>query len=83
MPQVHAEAPPYLIVHGAADNVVTPGESRRLIGAIIAAGGQATLLEASGIDHDLGGLLGFVDERGVTLMRHIVAFFEHHLGRVQ
>lgn len=76
----HAAAPPYLVVHGDADNVVTPGESRRLTGAIIDAGGQATLLEAGGIDHDLGGLLGFTDERGVTVMRHIVAFFERNLG---
>ncbi|MDQ3541792.1 MAG: alpha/beta hydrolase [Chloroflexota bacterium] len=78
----HASAPPYLVVHGDADTVVTAGESRRLHEAIIAGGGQATLLEASGIDHDLGGLLRFTDERGVTVMRHIVAFFERHLGHV-
>lgn len=79
----HAGAPPYLVVHGDADNVVTLGESRRLTDAIIAAGGEATLLEASRIDHDLGGLLGFTDARGVTVMRHIIAFFERHLGQVK
>lgn len=76
----HADAPPYLVVHGSADPVVTPGESRRLVDAITAAGGQATLLEATGIDHDLEALLDFTDERGVTVMRQIVAFFERHLG---
>lgn len=78
----HAGAPPFLVVHGDADPVVTPGESRRLTEAIIAAGGEATLLEASGIDHDLGGLLRFTDERGVTVTRHIVTFLEHHLGPI-
>lgn len=78
----HAGAPPCLVVHGDADTVVPLGESRRLTEAITAAGGQATLLEASGIDHDLGGLLGFTDEGGITMMHHIVAFFEHHLGPV-
>ncbi|HEV2068048.1 MAG TPA: alpha/beta hydrolase, partial [Thermomicrobiales bacterium] len=81
-PALHAHegAPPYLIVHGTVDPVVTPGESRRLAEAVTAAGGQATLLEATGIDHDLRALLAFADERGVTVMRHIVAFFERHLG---
>lgn len=79
----HADAPPYLVVHGTADTVVTPGESRRLVEAITAAGGQATLLEATGIDHDLNALLDFADKRGVTVMRQIVAFFERHLGPVQ
>jgi len=77
---VHADAPPYLVVHGTADTVVTPGESRRLADTLTAAGGQATLLEATGIDHGLDALLHFADERGVTVMRHIAAFFEHHLG---
>lgn len=76
----HADAPPYLVVHGTGDPVVTPGESRRLVEAITAAGGQATLLEATGIDHDLDALLDFADERGVTVMWQIVAFFERHLG---
>lgn len=76
----HSDAPPYLIVHGTADPVVTPGESRRLAEAVTAAGGQAALLEATGIDHDLRALLAFADGRGVTVMRQIVAFFERHLG---
>ncbi len=79
---VRAEVPPCLAIHGDVDSVVPPGESRRLTESIIAAGGEATLLEAHGVGHDLGALLRFADERGITVMQHIVAFFERHLGPV-
>lgn len=79
----HAGAPPHLIVHGDADTVVKPGESHRLSAAISDAGGQATLLEAHGVDHRIGRLLAHADPHGVTVLRHIIAFFECHLGPVE
>ncbi|MFC5676715.1 alpha/beta hydrolase [Aeromicrobium endophyticum] len=43
--------PPFLLVHGDADQRVGPGQSRRLHDGLVAAGGTSTYLEIPGADH--------------------------------
>lgn len=48
---VDGEAPPMLLAHGLADRLVEPGNSRRLAGAVAAAGGDAELALYPGRGH--------------------------------
>lgn len=45
------DAPPILLLHGAADTTVYPKNSRSLYQHLIAAGGRATLKEYPGVSH--------------------------------
>lgn len=68
-----ADAPPTLLVHGADDGLVEPGNSRRLASALEAAGVDVTLVEQDGRSHAatvaaLAPPLEFVgDTRAVTV----------------
>jgi len=44
-------APPFLFLHGTADTLVPPRQSRRLAEALTAAGGQATVELVDGAGH--------------------------------
>ncbi len=68
---VSADDPPFLIVHGAQDNIVPPEQSEALAAALKAVGVPADLQILPGVGHDQ--LLGKVD------MRRITAFFDGHL----
>ncbi|MEE4173101.1 MAG: alpha/beta hydrolase [Xanthomonadales bacterium] len=78
---VSGDAPPTLLVHGADDGVVEPGNSRRLANALEAAGVDVTLVEQEGRSHAatvaaLAPPLEFVgDTRGV-----VVGFIEDMTG---
>lgn len=50
---VHPGAPPFLVVQGADDNLVPPGQSRELVGLLKAAGDQATLIMVRNAGHGL------------------------------
>ncbi|MGY1437584.1 alpha/beta hydrolase [Streptomyces reniochalinae] len=49
--QVHAQAPPFLLAHGAADTMVDPSHSEDLAAALRQAGGSARLHLVPGADH--------------------------------
>ncbi|UNS98578.1 alpha/beta hydrolase [Streptomyces tubbatahanensis] len=49
--QVHAQAPPFFLVHGAADTMVDPSHSEDLAAALRQAGGSARLRLVPGADH--------------------------------
>ena len=74
--QVHAGAPPFLIVHGVADATVAASQSERLHELLIAAGARSTYHPIAGADHcfegydDIGGL---IDESVAFLARTLSA----------
>jgi acetyl esterase/lipase len=47
----HPGAPPFLLVHGTADELVPPRQSQRLAGALTAAGAPATVHLVDGASH--------------------------------
>jgi acetyl esterase/lipase len=47
----HSGAPPFLLVHGTADDLVPPRQSERLAGALTAAGAPATVDLVEGASH--------------------------------
>ena len=49
---VHADAPPILLVHGDADQLVPFSQSQRMHDAIVAAGGRSTLVCLGGAGHE-------------------------------
>ncbi|WP_406109141.1 alpha/beta hydrolase fold domain-containing protein [Streptomyces sp. NBC_01003] len=49
--QVHPGVPPVLLMHGDADLLIGPAQSRRLHDALLAAGAESTLLLVHGTDH--------------------------------
>ena len=49
--QVRAGVPPVLLLHGDADLLIGPGQSRRLFDALVAAGAEAHFLLVHGADH--------------------------------
>jgi acetyl esterase/lipase len=48
---VTGDAPPFLILHGAADMLVPPGQSELLHEALVAAGAESTFYLIAGLDH--------------------------------
>jgi acetyl esterase/lipase len=47
----HPGAPPFLLVHGTADDMVPPRQSERLAGALVAAGASVTMDLVEGASH--------------------------------
>jgi acetyl esterase/lipase len=56
--QVHADAPPFLIVHGTHDSLVPVPESRYFAEAMAAAGASVQLVEVDGAQHAFDALGG-------------------------
>ncbi|MFC7307887.1 alpha/beta hydrolase fold domain-containing protein [Streptomyces monticola] len=54
--QVHAEAPPFLVIHGGADTMVAPGHSEHLAERLQQAGVRAELEIVPDADHGWYGL---------------------------
>jgi acetyl esterase/lipase len=77
-----AERPPFLIAHGGADSLVPPEDSRRLVGALAAAGGPAAgYAELPGATHGFDSIHSVRGERfvdGATLV--LEALWERHRG---
>jgi acetyl esterase/lipase len=54
--QVTSAAPPFLLIHGDADNAVPLAQSERLHRALTAVGAEATLCAVPGYDHMFSGM---------------------------
>jgi len=52
---VHTKCPPFLIVHGAIDNVVSLDEATVLHDALVKLGVDSTLFSVKGVGHGVGG----------------------------
>jgi acetyl esterase/lipase len=67
----HPGAPPFLFVHGTADTLVPPRQSRRLAEALTGAGAQATVELVDGASH----MFPELDEAATTtVMQRSVRF---------
>jgi len=75
---VTPDDPPFLIMHGTADRVVTPAESRWLYDALRVAGVEATLHAVEGADHFGVYAIRAMDP---ALAGPMEAFFAKHLGK--
>jgi acetyl esterase/lipase len=67
--------PPFHITHGDRDEVVLIEQSKMLYQALVAAGGDATLLTLAGAGHELGRSTPYWD----TINQAALAFFQRHL----
>ncbi len=52
---VGPDAPPFLLMHGTADDVVIPSQSELLHSALVGAGAQSTLILLGGLGHGFPG----------------------------
>ncbi|GAA1371010.1 alpha/beta hydrolase [Catellatospora chokoriensis] len=72
--RVHTGAPPFLTIHGDADQIVSPAQGRAFTEALRAVGVRADLLLVPGADHcfegydDIGGLI----ERGIDFLDEVL-----------
>lgn len=82
---VSASAPPFLLLHGSDDRIVSPSQTLALHDALRAAGAKSTRYVLDGANHGDLGFLG--DDRAslpwssVQTMDLIVDFFRETLGR--
>ena len=84
MTYLRPTVPPFLIMHGNADKIISPSESLALHDALRAAGVQSTRYVLDGANH---GDLAFLGDPAAglpwstqTVMDLIVAFLGNHLG---
>ena len=70
------DAPPFLLIHGSADDIVVPSQSERLYDALRAAGIPAALVMYDGADHPLYGY-------SAKNWEHIIRFFVRTLGQAR
>jgi acetyl esterase/lipase len=76
--QVHARVPPVLLLHGDADLLIGPAQSRRLHNALAAAGAESHLLLVHGADHGLLNTGGWeLNPMTATLLSSRTADTEH------
>ncbi|MFH1330413.1 MAG: alpha/beta hydrolase [Actinomycetota bacterium] len=79
-----AERPPFLVVHGGADSLVPPADSRRLVAALRAAGGPAVgHAELPGATHGFDFIHSVRGERFVDAAALVLAalWARHHAVR--
>lgn len=72
---VRRNAPPFLLVHGEDDLLVSIEQSEQLASALTATGATVELVRVAGADH------GFVGVDPLPLIDHAVAFLRSHLER--
>jgi dipeptidyl aminopeptidase/acylaminoacyl peptidase len=72
--QVSADAPPFLLIHGAADTMVPPEHSERLHHLLVEAGARSTYRSIAGAEHCF---VGYVDVAGI--IDESAAFFATHI----
>ena len=70
---VTADCPPFLIMHGAQDDLVLPSQSRILHDALTAAGVESQLIALEGLGH------GFGPDYPARVMEPVREFFRRHL----
>lgn len=71
---VHADAPPFLVVHGTHDSLVPIGESRYFAAALRGASAQVEMIEVAGAQHAFDAL-------GGVRTRALAALIESFLNR--
>ncbi|MCA9320022.1 MAG: alpha/beta hydrolase [Planctomycetes bacterium] len=84
--QVDAGDPPFLLVHGAKDGVVTPDHSRRMAAKLVEVNVTCVHLELPEADHmdylwDLTSPIGVLRQRGVLSLPPWWAATRHFLSR--
>ncbi|MFA7190461.1 MAG: alpha/beta hydrolase [Sphaerochaetaceae bacterium] len=72
---VRKDAPAFMILHGTADTMVSPKQSRELYDKLTAAGAEAELLWLEGADH---ADRDFVQ---TETLEAVLAFLDDHLGK--
>lgn len=72
--QVHADAPPILVVHGEQDSLVPVGEGRRLVDALTAVGASALFTPIPGGQHALDV---FLSRKGLVAVDGMVRWLAH------
>lgn len=72
---VSGDAPPFLLVHGEADLLVSIDQSEQLTAALSAAGARVELVRVAGADH------GFVGVDPLPLFDQAIAFLRSQLDR--
>jgi acetyl esterase/lipase len=70
---LNAAAPPTLLIHGTADDIVPFSQSLKLFDALTLNGIEATLVSLEGVDHALYGY-------STQVWEHLLAFFKRTLG---
>ena len=74
---VSADDPPFLLIHGARDELVPPSQSQRMLTALREVGGKATLLTLADLSHSYAGVTA--SHRGDVRCTS-VAFLKRWLG---
>ncbi len=74
---MHADAPPFLLIHGDADRLVPARQGDRLHRALLAVGARSTLDLAAGYDHMFPGM---PDAELEALVDRTAAFLLAHAG---
>lgn len=74
MGHVKANMPPFLIMHGSADKLVSPAQSEQLYDALVEKGNQVDYVVVDGAGH--GDLYWYQPE----LINRVVDWFKAHLG---
>lgn len=76
-------APPFLILHGSMDRLVSPSQTLALHNALLAVGAESTRYVLEGADHGdlafLGDLASGLQWSAMDTMTIIVAFLDRHL----
>ena len=67
--RVHADSPPFLIVHGTHDTLVPPGEGRQFVEALVAAGRPVEFVPVYGAQHAFDALSGITSRTSAALIR--------------
>jgi len=75
MGHIRKGLPPFLIMHGTADKMVSPQQSEQLYNALISEGNKAQYVVVKGADH--GGLMWFQDD----VINRVVEWFLNTLGK--
>ncbi len=78
---MRTDAPPFLIIHGEADNVVPMEQAQLLYDALIGVGADASIVRLPGADHMLAAPeLGItVDDAWADVGQRALHFFRTHL----
>ncbi|RNM09374.1 alpha/beta hydrolase [Dickeya undicola] len=74
MGHINGKKPPYLIMHGSADTVVSPLQSKHLYEALVAGGNKAEYVLLEGAGH------GDINWFQPTIINKVVSWFKQTLG---
>ncbi|MGW3292135.1 alpha/beta hydrolase fold domain-containing protein [Streptomyces sp. NPDC001002] len=82
-----ASAPPFLLLHGSADVMVSPSQTQHVHQALLAAGADSTRYVLNGANHGDVAFLGLVGSglpwSSATTMGIVTEFLHRHLDRAE